>query len=419
MTQTHLLFQRRFWPIFCVQFIGAFNDNLLRSALVVMITYADAHALTLTLPMKPATLVSLCAALLVLPYVFFSPLAGALADRFEKRRLILWIKSIEIIVMLGAWVGFAQQQVPLLMILLFASGVHSAFFGPIKYSILPELLHKEELLAGNGLVAAGTYIAILLGLILGGLLAGYSPEMVGVALVMLSVLARGAGAWIISPQPAVKNQESKASLRQIWHLLRAEKSLLHAVGAIAWFLVQGSVFMGQFPNFAKLAVGGDASVYSMFLAIFSLGVALGAVLCSKLLRGQASMRLAVPCLLGMGLFTATMVMSVPLPMQPELLTATQLLADWRSVPMLASMLALSLCGGMFLVPMYAVLQSNSQAQTRSRVVAAANMLNSLGMTLAALACAAALQHGVTVSQIFMLMALANALMALRLMKKSI
>lgn len=401
---------RCFLPVFLCQFLGAFNDNLLRSGLAVMISYAALNGAKLPID-NVKLLVTVCSALLVVPFICFSFIAGQVADKYEKAHLVTVVKLVEIFIMAGALYGFATQNILLLMALLFASGAHSTFFGPIKYSILPDLVREEELLAANGFVAGSTNIGILLGMISGGLLASFPEEITGLALV--GAAAAGLLASLFIP----RGRGAARALKIDWNVWRGNAEMIsHAresaavfssVLGLSWFMLIGSVFMSQFPNFAGSVVGGDNTVYTLFLGIFSVGVAAGAVLCNKLLKGQVSARFAPVALLGVSVFTLGMLLFMPKFHGGALVNAAEftiLAANW---PMLLSMLMVAVCGGVYMVPLHALLQTESAPDSRSRVIAASNLFDSLFMTLAAVAMALLFALGADIPDIFFLLAILN------------
>ncbi len=407
---------RRFLPVFIAQFLGAFNDNLLRSALVVLITYAADY--NVILPMdKPAVLVTLASALLVIPFILFSSIAGQVADRFEKARLVTYTKYVEILIMLTALYGFETRNVVLLMLLLFASGTHSTFFGPIKYSILPEKLTEGELLAGNGFISGGTNIAILLGMVAGALLMPLPYHAVGVVAVCIAVLGLVCS-WMIPRGKAVAPDTHIhfnlwTSTVEMVRFARSSRALFNAILGLSWFMVVGSVFMAQFPNFAKEIVHADYQVYTAFLTIFSIGIALGAVLADQLLKGEVTGKLAPWALLGISVFTVGMVLTTPTPQHLGLVDATEFFSTLSHWPMVVCMLLVAVSGGIYIVPLYAMMQTLSESHFRSRVIAAANLFDSLMMTIAAVICVLMLKWNFSVTDLFLLLAAANLVVYLR------
>lgn len=401
--------------MFLAQFLGTFNDNMLRNGLVVMIAFAAEKGIRLPYD-KPAVLVTICSALLVIPFILFSSLAGQLADKYPKARLITYTKIAEIGIMCTAFYGFQTNNVTLLMVLLFVSGTHSTFFGPIKYSILPELLKDGELLAGNGFISGGTYLAVLGGLIAGAILIEVPGNVIGTAAVTIAIIGLIVSLFIprseaVAPQTEV-HYNLWTSTKEMVSFARSSKTLFSAILGISWFLLVGSVFMTQFANYAKEIVHGDNEVYTMLLTMFSIGIAAGAVLADQILKGEITGKLAPWALVGVSLFTIIMVLSTPHSSSTELITVGQFLSDVNHWPMAISVIMVALSGGIYMVPLYAMLQKYSEAHYRSRVIAASNMFDSLFMTFAAIASAALLHFNFSITDLFLFLAAANLLVFL-------
>lgn len=414
-SQYLLLTRRRFLPIFLTQFLGAFNDNLLRSGLVVLIAYSAQRGIAL--PLKPEVMVTICSALLVVPFLLFSGIAGPLADKYEKSRLVQLTKIAEVGIMLVAMYGFATHNIYLLMVMLFISGTHSTFFGPMKYSILPDHLKDSELLAGNGLIAGGSYLAILLGLICGGLLVEMEGNVIGIAAVSVALVGLMASLCILPTTPAAPHTHINFNL---WHgtagMIRyayQSRPLFLAILGLSWFLLVGSVFMAQFPNYAQAVVRGNNEVYTLFLTVFSIGIAAGSVLCDRLLKGEISARFTPVAALGVSAFTFVMLWATPVPTHEGLLDVHAFLtADPRHLLVLLMMLLVAVCGGIYMVPLYAILQTRSEESYRSRVIAASNIFDSLFMTTAAIISATLLSLGLSVTELLLLLAIANLAVAM-------
>ncbi|MBF0623286.1 MAG: MFS transporter [Magnetococcales bacterium] len=414
MDGSSLLFQRRFLPLFVTQFLGAANDNLFKNALVILITYhmADAAA---------PLLVTAAAGLFILPFFLFSALAGQLADRHEKSRLIRWIKLAEILIMVLAGIGFLLESLPLLFLALFGMGLHSTFFGPLKYGILPDHLGADRLMEGNGLIEAGTFLAILLGTIAGGLLIGgvHGPATVALAALVVAVTGFGASQFI----PAAPAADP--ALRLEWNIAVATRDLLRhaatrddikrAILGISWFWLVGATFLSQLPGFTRDTLHAAEPVVTLFLTLFSLGVGFGSLLGSRLLRGEISARhvpFAALGLSGFGLDLYTATSGWPTP--PELLSVSGFLADGGAWRIMADLLGISMCGGVYVVPLYALLQSRGDAGHRSRVIAANNVMNALFMVLSSLVVMAMLAASWSIPRIFLAMALGNLVVAVHI-----
>lgn len=403
-----LFLQRRFFAIFLATFLGGFNDNLIRSGLVVLIAYSSTKGISI--PTQPEILVTLCSAILMLPLIIFSSVAGSLADKYEKSRLVVIAKFAEVIIMIIAFVGFEEQNIVLLMVMLFFSGMHTTFYSPIKFSILPEHLQKNELLAGNGFMAAGGYISILFGLIAGGLLVEYPNNLIGYVAIGIALL--GLGASLMIP----KTGAAHANMKMDWHILRGSRDIISyawkdrsvriPIIALSWFLMYASVYMAQFANYAQAVVGGNNQVYILLLTVFSLGTAFGSTICDTLLKGEISARFTPYAALGLSFFTYLLILSTP-PTHDPLLDA----ATFASIPhywmVMACMTLVAFSGGVYIVPLYAMLQADTSPKYRSRVMAASNLSDAVFMTFAALTSALLLSLGADILDLFKIIATLN------------
>lgn len=406
-----LFAKRRFLPLFLATFLGAFNDNVLRSGLVVLIAYSASKGITL--PVRPEILVTICSALLVLPILLFSSIAGPLADKYEKSRLVVFTKIAEVGIMLCVFYGFETRSIYLLMCMLFVSGTHTAFYSPIKFSILPDHLKHGELLAANGFMAAGHYLAILGGLITGGLLVETEGNVIGAVAVGIAIVGLTASFFV--PKSSIAHPEITVSLniikgtRGILKNAIYDKIVLRAILGLSWFLLVGSVYMSQFANYAQAVVHADNEVYILFLVVFSIGIAAGSVLCDTLLKGEISAKLTPYMALGTAVFTFLMVIATPQPMHPGLMGIGEFLALPAHWAMLGCMLMVAVCGGIYIVPLYTIVQSQSHMQYRSRVMAASNLCDSVFMTVAALVSALLLILGFGILDLFVILAMLNLL----------
>ncbi len=374
MARAALLRSRRFLPLFVTQALGAFNDNLFKNALAVLALFASAR--------WGAVLVAAGLGVFILPYVLFSALAGSLAERTDKARLIRLTKWLELALMLLGAAGFLAGSIGLLMAVLFGLGVQATFFGPLKYGILPEHLAPQELLAGNGLIEAATFLAILAGTVAGAALvrAPFGPELVaglGVAVSVAGLVA----AWRIPPAPPVA--PGLAVEWSLWHgtarlvaLARADAAIWRATLGISWFWALGAVVLAELPVAAKEVLGADSGTISVLLAVFAAGVGTGSVGCARLLHGRITLGLVRPAWLGLSLFCADLAWSLP---AAAPFTAY---ATWPMAHVLADLFALAACGGAFSVSLYAFVQHRAVAGTRARMIAAGNVLNAAFMVAA-------------------------------------
>jgi acyl-[acyl-carrier-protein]-phospholipid O-acyltransferase/long-chain-fatty-acid--[acyl-carrier-protein] ligase len=409
-TQFALLKTRRFLPLFVTQFLGALNDNLLKNALVILVTYRLAEAAG----QNSQIMATVAAGLFILPFFLLSATAGRVADRFEKSRLVLYIKGAEILFMGIAAFGFRSDDSNLLFVVLFLMGVHSTFFGPIKYGILPEHLAADELLAGNALIEAGTYLAILLGTIAGGLLILAAGGVDAIAWALLLVAIAGFAASLFIPRTAASAPTLRVHLNifadtlEMLGYARQRRDLFLAILAISWFWLIGATFLSQFPTFAKDVVGADNSVVTLFLTAFTIGIAAGSLVCNRLLKGEVSARFVPLAALGLSLFTfdlfeasRAVAPGAALVDVPGFLAH---LAGWR---ILADLVLVAACGGVFIVPLYALLQARTETSHRARIIAANNIWNALFMVAAAVATVALLELGFSVPQVFLTVAILN------------
>ena len=380
----HLLRARRFVPLFATQFLGAFNDSLFKQAVVLFVTYQ-----LLKSPAKEFQFSSIAQALFILPFFLLSALSGQLADDHDKARLIRIIKLVEILIMLVGGAGLMLANVPLMLIALFAMGIHSTFFGPIKYAILPQHLSKDEVLGGTGLVEAGTYIAILLGTILAGVLAS-RPQAAAAAVLGFAILGFLAAREVPPAPPAAER------LPITWHIVHASIELVRAtmhirrlflaILAISFFWTIGAVLIIIFPPLVKNVLGANEQVASLFIAIFSIGIAIGSVAINRLLKSEVSARFAPASVIAMGVFVLLLhfVALTWSKVGPDLTTLGNFLFNPMAWPMILCLLGVAITGGMFVVPLYAFLTTTVPKSETARTVAANNIVNSGAMVVGAL-----------------------------------
>lgn len=413
-SQFSLLGKRRFLPFFVTQLLGAFNDNVFKQALVLAILYelgtnADA-----------SLLVNLCALLFILPFFMFSALGGQFGEKYEKAWLIRRIKFAEILIMLAGAAGMLLGNLPLLLLVLFCMGTQSALFGPVKYSILPQLLHADELVGGNALVEMGTFLAILGGTIAAGILMSQIPYavLVSVAVVLLATIGYLASRAIPSSTAAL------ASLKVDWNILRQslqimrlglgqQRAVSRAMIGNSWFWFLGALYLTQIPVFTRDLLQGDEGVVTLILAVFSVGIALGSLLCERLSRHRVEMGLVPLGSFGLTLFGILLWWhAATVPAASSTRDWLMLLADPDARWVLLDILALGMFGGLYIVPLYALIQSRSVSQERSRVIAANNILNALFMVVSAIFAIVLLTVvGLTIPQLFLTVALLNVLVA--------
>ena len=416
--QFALLRQRRFAPFFWTQFSGAANDNLFKFAFTVLVTYQLSVA---WLPPAMAGLV--IGALFILPFLLFSATSGQLTDKLPKTQVIRFVKNLEIAIMAVAALGFLTDdvglQVPLLLACTFLMGLHSTLFGPVKFAYLPQQLDERELTGGNGMVEMGTFVAILLGNIVGGLLIalpGVGRTYVAVGCVALALLGRLAAQGI--PQLPATYPQLRINwnpVSETWRNLKLAHGntvVFRSLLGISWMWFFGAVFLSQFPSLAKEVLHGDEHVASLLLVVFSIGIATGSLLCEVLSRRQVEIGLVPLGAIGMSVFGVDLYFALRGLPASSLLGLSEFLArpaHWR---VMADLALLALSAGLYSVPMYALIQLRSPATHRARIIAANNILNALFMIASSLIAGSLLGAGFTVPQVFLFVALANAAVGL-------
>ena len=415
--QFALLRQRRFAPFFWTQFSGAANDNLFKFAFTVMVTYQ------LSVSWLPPSLAGLViGALFILPFLLFSATSGQLTDKFEKTRMIRFVKNLEVGIMLIAAAGFVsgnvKVQVPVLLGCTFLMGLHSTLFGPVKFAYLPQALSERELTGGNGMVEMGTFVAILLGNIVGGLMVavpGVGPQYVALACVVLALVGRAVAQFI--PKAPATDPGLKINwnpVTETWRNLKLAKTnpvVFRSMLGISWMWFFGAVFLSQFPSFAKEVLHGDEHVASLLLVVFSIGIATGSLLCEVLSRRHVEIGLVPLGAIGMSVFAVDLYFAARGLPPADLMGVGVFMsqpAHWRVMIDLA---LLSLFAGLYSVPMYALIQLRSQPTHRARIIAANNILNALFMIVSAILAGALLKAEFSIPQIFLLVGLANAVVA--------
>ncbi|WP_372658284.1 MFS transporter [Hydrogenophaga sp.] len=411
--QFSLLGQRRFAPFFWTQFLGAANDNLFKFAFTVLVTYQ------LQVAWLPPSLAGLViGALFILPFLLFSATSGQLADKLDHRSMMVWLKRAEVGIMaLAAW-AFFVQSIPVLLACIFLMGMQSAVFGPVKFAYLPQHLGERELVGGNGVVEMGTFVAILLGNVAGGLIIAI-PEIgahhVGFTCVGLAVLGR----YMAHHIPSSPAQDPGLLINwnpvtETWRNLKLAAQapvVFRSVLGISWMWFFGAVFLSLFPALAKDVLHGDEQVASMLLVVFSIGIGTGSLLCEVLSRRHVEIGLVPVGAIGMTVFSIDLYFaSRGLPPANGLGLQAFLAqpAHWR---VLADLALLSLFAGLYSVPMYALIQMRSQPTHRARIIAANNILNALFMIASAVIAGGLLQLGFSIPQMFLLVGLANAVVA--------
>ncbi len=414
-SQFSLLKQRRFGPFFWTQFFGAFNDNVFKTALLTILTYDTLSWTT----MDPGLLNNLIPGLFILPFVLFSATAGQLADKFEKSRLIRYVKLLEILIMAIAAFGWMTHNLWLLIAAVAGMGLHSTMFGPVKYAYLPQHLKSEELIGGNGVIEMGTFVGILLGEVLGAVLIVYQPW--GLELVTAGTIAIAIIGWLTSraipdspaaqPDLTINWNSLTETVRNI-NFSRQNRPVFLSILGNSWFWFYGAIFLAQFPVYAKVNLHGDHSVFVLLLTAFSLGIGAGSLLCERLSGHKVEIGLVPFGSIGLTVFGFDLFLAS----QGYINTATVDFAgfvtqqgSWR---ILFDCVMIGIFGGLYIVPLFAVIQTRCDRQHMSRTIAGMNIMNAMFMVAAALVAMVLLNMGFTIPQIFMATALMNAVVAI-------
>ncbi len=379
-----LLVDKRFLPLFITQFLNAFNDNFFKMAMVILVTFK-----LLNSEGDEAQFNAIVGATLMLPFFLFSALAGQLADKKDKTKIIHIVKNAEIIIMLIGAYGIMIENIYIMMIAFFALGTQSAFLGPIKYAILPQHLEDDEVLSGTGLVEAGTYIAILSGTILGGLLeAKYSA----IGIIICSLIGRASAQFIPNAAPEADSENIIIDyniFRSSWRILRSAMNsaqIALSIWAISFFWTIAAVFGAIFPPMVKNALASDNTVATLFTAVFSIGIAIGSVAINKMLKGKISARYSMVSVVVMALFILHLWWSINQWSAASSALANGELMDWKiflaadfTKILLFDVLCIAIAGGMFVVPLYAFLTTKVARSATARTIAANNIVNSGAM----------------------------------------
>ena len=407
-----LLKTRRFLPFFLTQLLGAFNDNLYKNGLTIFIAFQTANMTQAS----SNTLVNIAAGLFILPFFLISPIAGQLADKYEKSFLIRRVKLLEILIMLFAAVAFYLQNSWLLIAILFLMGTQSALFGPVKYSLLPQALHREELVGGNAMVEFGTFLAILLGLIASVFILDLGTTTLSLAVVSVAIIGYLTSRSIPPLPPASPELKVSFNLfKQTANILRdahQNQTVFYSIMGISWFWFIGITYVTQLPNYVRYELGGNEQVYILLLAMFSIGIGAGSFLCERLSGRIVEIGLVPLGALGLTLFGADIYFSQSLTPDQSLFGPMTFIHDGSNVRVMIDIVMLGVSGGIYIVPLYALVQQRSELKKRSRIIAANNVLNALFMVVAALYALFILSTGVTVSTLFLIMAIMNVIVTL-------
>ncbi len=414
-SQFRLLGQRRFAPFFATQFLGALNDNVFRNGFLILATFQGVAIWN----MNVSQLANVAGALFILPFMLFSATAGQVADKYEKSMLMRRIKLVEIGLMAIATMAFLTSSYALLLFVLFLMGCQSTMFGPVKYAYLPQKLATSELIGGNALVESGTYIAIILGLIIGGIAVGFNPDTP--ILVSFCLLAFACAGYFASRQipatPAVDpgitvNVNPWRESLRIIRYARQERSVFLSILGISWFWFFGSAMTLQLPAYTLDILHGNEFVTTCLLATFAIGVGVGALLCERLSGHRIELGLVPFGSIGLSLFAIDLYFAAPV----AEVVAANTLSDFLSRPgtwrVLFDLTMLGAFGGFYSVPLYALIQQRSERSHLSRIIAANNIINSIFMVLASLVSIAVLGAGFSIPELFLVIAALNAMVAI-------
>lgn len=413
--QFELMREKRFRPFFFTQFLGAFNDNVFKTALITLVTFRAGQLTDL----DGKTLATLLPGLFILPFFLFSATSGQIADKFEKSAVARAVKVFEIAVMVLAAGGFMSNSLWALVAALFLMGIHSTLFGPVKYSYLPQHLREEELVGGNGMIEMGTFVAILVGEILGAWLATSSFGAGATSAVVVGVAVLGY--WVsrgipLSPAADPGLKINWNPITETWNNLRfahGNRTVWLSLLGISWFWFYGATVLAQFPNYAKEVLHGDESVFILLLTVFSFGIGVGSLLCEKLSGHKVEVGLVPLGAIGLTLFGADLYfysLAVPVAGAHQDYAAFLVqAANWRG---LMDIVLLGVFGGFYIVPLYALIQTRSEKSHQSRVIAANNILNALFMVISAGVSMLLFRLGLSIPELFLATAVFNAVVAI-------
>lgn len=415
-SQSSLLTQKRFLPYFITQFLGAFNDNIFKNVLLLFVAFASVD----TLPISSNLFINLAAGLFILPFFLFSALAGVLADKYEKSWFIRKVKLLEVVIMSLGAIGFIYESYGILLLLLFLMGTQSAFFGPVKYALLPQQLETKELVSGNALVETGTFLAILIGTLGAGIIASEESAKLVAAICIVSFAVLGYVSSCFIP----KAPSNAPDLKVKWQPIKLTQATLaiakkdhptfQALMSISWFWFLGATYLTQFPNFTKLHLNGTESSVAFLLALFSVGIAIGSLACDKLSNHRIEIGIVPMGSLGISLFGLLMATSIPDSL-PEFSSFQQFVTYSELWPLFAYLLLLGISGGIFIVPLYSLMQLRAKPDERAQVIAGLNIYNSLfmvGSAVMGIVCLSVLE--LSIPQLFILLALLNTFVMLYL-----
>ena len=413
--QYALLRQRRFAPFFWTQFAAAGNDNVFKNAFVVFVTFEATHLVSV----DPGMIVNVIGALFILPFMLLSATSGQLADKYEKSRLIRLIKLFEIAIMVIGCAGFLLPSIALLFVALTLLGVHSTLFGPVKYAILPQHLATDELVGGNGMVEMGTFVAILIGTIAGGLVVAIKPD--GAYWAGLLTIAIAVFGWLasrripVTPAVAPDLVINWNLFTETWRNLRLAHGNLvvwRSMLGISWFWFYGAIYLAQLPEFTRGVLGGDEHVFTLLLAVFSIGIGVGSLLCERMSGRKVEIGLVPFGSIGLTLFALDLWLATRHFTPAAASGVAAFLSQPASWRVIVDIVLLGVFGGLYTVPLYALIQARSEPSHRSRIIAANNILNALFIIVSAVVAIALLKAGLTIPELFLVVGVLNGLVAI-------
>ncbi len=409
----------RFAPLFGTQFMGALNDNLFKTATFVLISFYGLGKSNTDI--DPAQLLNIGALLFILPYFIFSSISGQICTRYDKAKVARVVKVMECIIMLYVAYGFYTSSLWILLSGLFFMGAQSTFFGPLKYSVLPEYLNNKELVAGNGLIEMGTFLAILLGQILGTVLAGLDSIYYVIGSILVIAIFGTITSFMMpsAPPQAPDTPIDLNILRSTWQILKASFANVQiktAIIGISWFWLLGAVYTTQLPTFTKVHLGGTDDVFNLMLSLFSIGIGIGSIICAKLSHERVELGLVLMGATGMTVFGAWLGISTYTPYVGELQNISEFLNTASAYNVMLCITALGFFGGFFSVPLYTWLQTGCEEHFRSHAIAANNIVNGVFMMAAAGLSMLLLQKYNSIAILYMLVAIGNVLAMLILIK---
>ena len=411
MNNHSLLWNRKFWPLCYTQFFGAFNDNFFKNALIILITFQSMSMVGL----NTEQLIALCGGIFIFPYFLFSALAGQVADKHEKARLIIYIKVLELFIMTLAVVGFITKSLSILLIALFLMGLQSSLFSPLKYSYIPNQIPSHKLVEANALLQSSTFLAILIGTIFGGLIIAI-PEIgsfyVSLGVISLAIIGFLFSLFITQVPSVTPNLSFKynpfTSTWSLIHYIIQKKHILWTILGLAWFWFYGATLLSILPGYGKKILGGNEQVVTFLLTLFSIGIGLGCITCKKVSRNKLKLGLAPIGALGLSLFLLDLsFQSYLMPVATESSSFSDFIKNPKNFRTIFDLSMIAFSGGLFFVPLMTFLQKISPKQNLSRIIAGGNIFDAFFMVIAAIIIIIFFSIGLNEIEIFIFLALLN------------